>query len=93
MPIYWDRLNWQEYRDLVPKKIDTVILPVGTIEAHGVTNLATDVVIPLKIAEEIADLWIAGENGEIRARIQADLPAQRIDEPQLHGWGPHDDKP
>ena len=55
MPIYWDRLNWQEYRDLVPKKIDTVILPVGTIEAHGATNLATDVVIPLKIAEEIAE--------------------------------------
>jgi creatinine amidohydrolase len=55
MPIYWDRLNWQEYRDLVPEKIDTVILPVGTIEAHGVTNLATDIVIPAKIAEKIAD--------------------------------------
>ena len=55
MPIYWDRLNWQEYRDLVPEKLDTVILPVGTIEAHGVTNLATDVVIPVKIAEKIAD--------------------------------------
>ena len=48
---------------------------------------------PRVIAEEIADLWIAGENGEIRARTQADLPAQRIDEPQLHGWGSHDDKP
>lgn len=42
---------------------------------------------PRVIAEEIADLWIAGENGEIRARIRADLPAQRIDEPTLVGWG------
>ncbi|MGB0622133.1 MAG: SDR family NAD(P)-dependent oxidoreductase [Myxococcota bacterium] len=42
---------------------------------------------PRVIAEEIADLWIAGENGEIRARIRADLPAQRIGEPPLHGWG------
>ncbi len=42
---------------------------------------------PRVIAEEIADLWIAGENGEIRARTQTDLPAQRIDEPKLEGWG------
>ena len=42
---------------------------------------------PRVIAEEIADLWIGGENGEIRARTQTDLPAQRIDEPQLEGWG------
>jgi len=55
MPIYWDQLNWQEYRDLVPEKVDTVILPVGTIEAHGVTNLATDIVIPAKIADRVAD--------------------------------------
>lgn len=41
---------------------------------------------PRVIAEEIADLWIAGENGEIRARTQTDLPAQRIDEPKLEGW-------
>ena len=42
---------------------------------------------PRIIAEEIADLWTAGKNGEIRARVQAEIPAQRIDEPTLEGWG------
>lgn len=49
------RLTWQEFREIVPTVRDTAILPVGTIEAHGVTSLATDVLIPEKIAEEIAD--------------------------------------
>jgi len=50
-----EEMNWMEFRDLVPKKINTVLLPVGTIEAHGVTNLGTDVSIPLFICEKIAD--------------------------------------
>jgi len=50
-----EEMNWMEFRDLVPKKINTVLLPVGTIEAHGVTNLGTDVTIPLFICEKIAD--------------------------------------
>lgn len=44
-----------EFRELVPKKVGTVLLPVGTIEAHGVTNLGTDVSIPVFICEKIAD--------------------------------------
>ncbi|MGH8003585.1 MAG: creatininase family protein [Limisphaerales bacterium] len=50
-----DRLTWQEFGEEVPARRDTAILPVGTIEAHGVTTLATDVLIPEKIADEIAD--------------------------------------
>jgi creatinine amidohydrolase len=54
MPLKLEDMNWMEFDELVPKKIDTVILPVGTIEAHGVTNLGTDVSIPLFIAGKIA---------------------------------------
>ncbi|MEW5806433.1 MAG: creatininase family protein [Acidobacteriota bacterium] len=47
-------LNWMEFREIVPKKIDSVILPVGTIEAHGIIPLGTDVIIPEKLSEIIA---------------------------------------
>jgi creatinine amidohydrolase len=50
-----ENLNWMEFKGLVPKKIKTIILPVGTIEAHGVISLGTDVQIPQKIAEMIAE--------------------------------------
>ncbi len=50
-----ENLNWMEFKELVPKKIETVILPVGTIEAHGVISLGTDVQIPQKIAEMTAE--------------------------------------
>lgn len=49
-----DQLTWLEFREWVPKIIDTVILPVGTVEAHGVTPLGTDNMIPLRISEMIA---------------------------------------
>jgi len=49
-----EELTWQEFKELVPKKIDTVILPVGTVEAHGVSPLGTDNIIPVTIAERIA---------------------------------------
>jgi creatinine amidohydrolase len=55
MPLRLEEMNWMEFGDLVPKKINTVLLPVGTIEAHGVTNLGTDISIPLFICERIAD--------------------------------------
>jgi creatinine amidohydrolase len=55
MPLKLVDMNWMEFKELVPEKIDTVILPVGTIEAHGVTNLGTDVSIPVFIAEKIAE--------------------------------------
>ncbi len=35
--------------------IDTVILPVGTIEAHGISPLGTDVIIPEKLSQDIAE--------------------------------------
>jgi creatinine amidohydrolase len=55
MPLKLEQMNWMEFGELVPRKIDTVMLPVGTIEAHGVTNLGTDISIPMFISEQIAD--------------------------------------
>ncbi len=49
-----ERINWMEFRELVPSKIDTVLLPLGTLEPHGVTANGTDILIPLAMAREIA---------------------------------------
>ena len=49
-----EELNWMEFKRLVPKKTDAVLVPVGTIEAHGVTGLGTDNQIPLSISERVA---------------------------------------
>lgn len=48
-------LNWMTVRETVPAKIDTVILPVGTVEAHGAACLGTDNLIPELIAQGIAE--------------------------------------
>lgn len=48
-------LNHRELKDLVPEKIDTVLLPVGTVEAHGVIPLGTDILIPEALAERLSE--------------------------------------
>lgn len=49
-----ERVNWMEFREWVPAKIDIVLLPLGTIEAHGVTANGTDIIVPVAMAKEIA---------------------------------------
>ena len=49
------KLSWLKVRELVPDKIDTVIFPVGTVEAHGSSCLGTDNYIPETISLGIAD--------------------------------------
>jgi len=49
------KLTWKNIRELVPEKIDTVILPIGTIEAHGAAALGTDNYIPESISTYLAD--------------------------------------
>lgn len=44
-----------EFKKLVPKKTAAVLVPVGTIEAHGIAGLGTDNQIPLSVAGRIAD--------------------------------------
>ena len=47
-------INWMDFRDLVPAKIQTVLLPTGTLEAHGVANNGADNTAPVAIAREMA---------------------------------------
>ena len=49
-----ERLNWMEFREWVPSRVDTVLLPLGTMEAHGVTANGSDIIAPVAIAREIA---------------------------------------
>jgi len=47
-------LNWMEIQKLVPSQIQTVFLPVGTLEAHGVINNGADIIAPEKFSEALA---------------------------------------
>ena len=47
-------LNWMEFRELVPAKIQTVLLPTGTLEAHGVIHNGADATAPLALARAMA---------------------------------------
>jgi creatinine amidohydrolase len=49
-----DRINWMEFREVVPSRIQTVMLPTGTLEPHGVINNGADNTAPLAIARRIA---------------------------------------
>ena len=47
-------INWMEFKEAVPSKINTVILPTGTLEPHGVVNNGADITAPIAIARRIA---------------------------------------
>jgi creatinine amidohydrolase len=49
-----DRINWMEFQEVVPSKIETVILPTGTLEPHGVINNGADNTAPTAMAKHIA---------------------------------------
>jgi len=48
-------LCWQEFGELVPAKIDTVLLPTGSLEPHGVVPNGTDNLAPEAMARDIAE--------------------------------------
>ena len=48
------KINWMEFREFVPSKTDTVLLPLGTLEAHGVTANGADILAPVAIANDLA---------------------------------------
>jgi len=50
-----DRINWMEFAETVPRHINLALLPVGTLEAHGVTSLGTDNEIPTRLCEALAE--------------------------------------
>jgi creatinine amidohydrolase len=47
-------INWMEFKEVVPSKVNTVILPTGTLEPHGVVNNGADITAPVAIARRIA---------------------------------------
>ena len=49
------KLSWLTVQKLVPDSIDTIIFPVGTVEAHGSACIGTDNYIPETIADGIAE--------------------------------------
>jgi creatinine amidohydrolase len=49
-----ERINWMEFGEWVPSEIQTVLLPLGTLEAHGAIANGTDIIAPLAIARTIA---------------------------------------
>jgi len=48
-------LCWQEFGELVPAKIRTVLLPTGSLEPHGVIPNGTDNLAPEAMARDIAE--------------------------------------
>jgi len=48
------RLNWLQFKESVPSKVQTVLLPLGTLEPHGVTANGADILAPVAIAKAIA---------------------------------------
>ena len=55
MERHLQRLNWMRVKEVVPARIDTVLFPVGTVEAHGSACLGTDNFIPETICEGLAE--------------------------------------
>src|SRR5215203_706659 len=49
-----DRINWMEFKEVVPSKVNTVLLPTGTLEPHGVANNGADNTAPFAMAKTIA---------------------------------------
>ncbi len=60
-----DRLNWMEFKEFVPSQINTVLLPTGTLEPHGVINNGADNTAPTEMAKTIV--------GEVNALIAPTL--------------------
>lgn len=48
-------LCWQEFGELVPAKIATVLVPMGSLEPHGVIPNGTDNICPEAMARAVAD--------------------------------------
>ncbi|MEP0714045.1 MAG: creatininase family protein, partial [Algoriphagus sp.] len=48
-------INWMEFAEYVPGQINTVLLPTGTLEPHGVVNNGADNTAPEAMAQDIAE--------------------------------------
>lgn len=57
--VHLAELTWESFRARVPSRTDLVLVPVGTVEAHGAIPLGTDTLIPLRLAERLAPRYEA----------------------------------
>ncbi len=48
-------INWMEFVEFVPHQLETVLLPVGTLEPHGVIPNGADNIAPERMAREFAE--------------------------------------
>lgn len=48
-------ITWQEFGELVPERIETVLLPTGTLEPHGVIPNGADNLAPEAMARALAE--------------------------------------
>ncbi|WP_020404760.1 creatininase family protein [Gracilimonas tropica] len=48
-------INWMEFDEFVPEKIETVLLPTGTLEPHGVIPNGSDNLAPEAMAKALAE--------------------------------------
>jgi len=48
-------IGWQEFSEFVPGRIETVLLPVGTLEPHGVLPNGSDNLAPEAMAAQLAE--------------------------------------
>jgi len=48
-------LTWTEFAEFVPEQVETVLLPTGSIEPHGVIPSGSDNLAPEAMAREIAE--------------------------------------
>jgi len=49
-----ERINWMDFKSAVPSRVQTVLLPTGTLEPHGVINNGADNTAPFALAKTIA---------------------------------------
>src|SRR6266705_4865678 len=49
-----ERITWIDFREWVPARINTLLLPLGTLEPHGVAPNGTDILVPVAMAREVA---------------------------------------
>lgn len=47
-------INWLDFKNVVPSRCETVLLPTGTLEPHGVINNGADIIAPVAMARAIA---------------------------------------
>lgn len=60
----WNGSSGSKFREWVPAKIQTVLLPLGTLEPHGAAPNGTDILAPVAMARQIAPRKCDGFAGD-----------------------------